>query len=87
MWKTKAKEDAINLPEVKESDKVSKANIESLNPEKALEHYPEAEKNEIINLANSIDVTKIENVMDYGSTVFKKSFEHNGEFLKRKKIL
>lgn len=87
MWKkTKVKEDEINLPEVQDTDKASVANIQSLEPERALKHYPENEKNEIINLANNIDVTKIENVMNYGSVIFEKSFEHNGQFLKRKKV-
>lgn len=49
---------------------------------KALASYTQKEQKEIMELASAIDVRKIENVMSYGSTALKATFEQCGEFLK-----
>ena len=53
-----------------------------LNWQKALEKFSEEEQQEIAELSAKIDVTKIENVMLYGSTPLKETFEQCGKFLK-----
>lgn len=53
-----------------------------LNCQTALASYSDAEQREIIALAGSIDVTKIENVMNYGATPLKMTFDQCGKFLK-----
>lgn len=53
-----------------------------LNCQAAFASFTEAEKQEILSLADSIDVTKIENVMAYGSVALKSTFDQCGEFLK-----
>jgi len=50
--------------------------------EKALASYTEQEQVEIMDLASSIDVRKIDNVMSYGSVALKATFEQCGAFLK-----
>lgn len=58
-------------------------NIFPVNYQAALSTYTEAEQQEIRSLADRIDVRKIENVMNYGSTPLKRTFEQCGEFLKK----
>lgn len=53
-----------------------------LNCETAFSCYTEAEQREIMELANSIDVTERAKVLNYGSVALKKTFEQCGEFLK-----
>lgn len=53
-----------------------------INCKTAMASYTEAEQNEIMALANSIDVRKIENVMSYGSVALKATFDQCGAFLK-----
>lgn len=53
-----------------------------LNIEKALECYSEAERKEIMELSEHIDVKKVENLMNYGSSALVKTFEQCGQFLK-----
>lgn len=53
-----------------------------LNCEQALATYSEKERQEILELANSIDVRKTENVMSYGSIALKRTFDQCGGFLK-----
>ena len=49
---------------------------------KAFASYTEQEQKEIMELANAIDVRKIDNVMSYGSVALKATFEQCGAFLK-----
>jgi len=60
-------------------------NVPPLNYEAALSCYTDAERAEIIALSDAIDVRKIENVMNYGNSVLKKTFDSCGEFLKSEK--
>lgn len=60
-------------------------NVPPLNYEAALSCYTDAERAEIIALSDAIDVMKIENVMNYGNSVLKKTFDSCGEFLKSEK--
>lgn len=53
-----------------------------INCEAAMAMFTEAEQQEIMALSNSIDVRKIDNVMNYGSVPLKKTFEQCGKFLK-----
>lgn len=53
-----------------------------LNYEAALASYTESEQQEILTLADNIDLKKIENVMAYGSVALKTTFEQCGKFLK-----
>jgi len=56
-----------------------------INYQTALARYTEEEQKEIIALADSIDVTKLDNVMHYGAPALKSTFEQCGEFLKNKR--
>lgn len=58
------------------------AQVPELKIQAALAALPEAERQEVLALADSIDVRKIDNVMKYGSVVLRKTFEQCGEFLK-----
>ena len=53
-----------------------------LNAKAAFEVLTPDEQKEVSQLADSIDVTRIENVMAYGSEVLRKTFEQCGQFLK-----
>ena len=61
---------------------VTAQDVKPLNCELALANFTEAEKQEIMALADAIDVTKIENVMNYGSDALRATFEQCGKFLK-----
>lgn len=63
----------------------AQANVAPLNYEAALSCYTEAERAEIVALSDAIDVRKIENVMNYGNSVLKKTFDNCGDFLKSEK--
>lgn len=63
----------------------STTQVVPINYQTALATYPEEEQREIMALADSIDVTKLDNVMHYGSTALKSTFEQCGEFLKNKR--
>lgn len=56
-----------------------------LNYQKAFASFSEAEKQEVMALSNSIDLTKIDNVMNYGAAPFIDTFEQCGEFLKKER--
>ena len=56
-----------------------------LNIDKALASYTEAERKEIMDLANQIDAKKVDNLMNYASNVLLGTFEASGEFLKNEK--
>ncbi len=58
------------------------ADVIPINYQQALASYTEAERQEIVALADSIDVRKVENVMSYGSTALKRTFDQCGSFLK-----
>jgi len=53
-----------------------------LNVQQALSAYTEAERQEVMALADSIDVRKLENVMNYASVPLKRTFDQCGSFLK-----
>lgn len=53
-----------------------------LKVEAALAKYSEEDQKKIRELADSIDVTQIEKVMNYGATPLKMTFEQCGRFLK-----
>lgn len=61
---------------------VTKTDVVPINYQQALASYTEQERQEIIALADNIDVRKIENVMSYGSVPLKKTFDQCGSFLK-----
>lgn len=63
----------------------TEADIVPLNCKQALASYSEAERQEILELADSIDVRKTENVMNYGSIALKRTFDQCGGFLKNEK--
>lgn len=53
-----------------------------LNVQQALSAYTETERQEVMALADSIDVRKLENVMNYASVPLKRTFDQCGSFLK-----
>lgn len=53
-----------------------------LNHQTAMAAFSEQEQKEILALADAIDVTKIENVMNYGAVPLKSTFDQCGKFLK-----
>lgn len=61
------------------------ADVLPINIEAAFNSLEPAEQQEITALADSIDVTKFDNVMSYGSEVLKKTFDQCGQFLKSEK--
>ena len=61
---------------------VTEQDVKPLNYEAALSCFSDEEKQEIIRLAEEIDVHRIENVMNYGSVALKATFEQCGRFLK-----
>lgn len=56
-----------------------------LNYQKALASYSQEEQREILALADSIDVTRTDNVMNYGAIAVKDTFEQCGRILKEAK--
>lgn len=64
---------------------VTTTDVLPLNYDQALASYTEAERQEIVALADSIDVRKVENVMSYGSTALKQTFNQCGNFLKNER--
>lgn len=70
--------DAMAVP-VKPSDVVP------LNYEAALASYSPEEQKEIMDLAASIDVRRIDNVMHYGGSVLKSTFDQCGALLKEER--
>ena len=80
--KTVERTDAIDLDVVvpEKADEVI-----PLNYQTALASYTEEEQREILALADSIDVRRIENVMSYGAVPLKNTFEQCGKFLKSEK--
>ena len=58
------------------------SDVAPLDPQKAFFALTVEEQQEVANLADSIDVTRFENVMAYGSEVLKRTFDQCGQFLK-----
>ena len=56
--------------------------VPPINVTTAFEVLTPEEQHEVTQLAESIDVTRLENVMAYGSEVLMKTFEQCGQFLK-----
>lgn len=56
-----------------------------LNYQAALASFEEEERQEILALADKIDVTQIEKVMNYGSKPLRDTFEQSGAFLKKER--
>ncbi len=56
--------------------------IVPINYQQALASYSEEDRQEILNLAASIDVRELDKVMSYGSIAMKRTFEQCGSFLK-----
>lgn len=63
----------------------TQTDVAPINYQKALASYSEEERQEILALADSIDVTRSENVMGYGATAIKDTFEQCGKILKEAK--
>lgn len=61
---------------------VASKDVVPLNCETALDSFSEAERQEVLALADSIDVKKIDNAMNYGAVALKKTFDQCGSFLK-----
>ena len=59
-----------------------KTNVPPINLEPAFNALTPEEQQEVSQLADSIDVTRLDNVMAYGSEVLRKTFEQCGQFLK-----
>lgn len=66
----------ISMPEK------SSTSVVPINYQQALASFSEEEQKRILQLADSIDVRKIDNVMSYGSEPLIKTFEQTGDFLK-----
>ncbi len=66
------KKDMNLTPEVKE---IQEVDVLPINSKKALEAMTPEERQEVVNLAQSIDVTMIENVMNYGSNILTQTFD------------
>ena len=58
------------------------SDVAPLDPQKTFFALTVEEQQEVANLADSIDVTRFENVMAYGSEVLKRTFDQCGQFLK-----
>lgn len=65
--------------------KADTTDIVPLNYQKAFASFSEAEKQEVMELSNSIDLTKADNVMNYGAAPFIATFEQCGDFLKKER--
>lgn len=63
----------------------TQTDVAPINYQKALASYSEEERQEILALADSIDVTRSENVMGYGAIAIKDTFEQCGRILKEAK--
>lgn len=59
-----------------------KAKVPPINVDAAFNALTPEEQQEVSQLADSIDVTRLDNVMAYGSEVLRKTFEQCGQFLK-----
>ena len=74
-------EDAVNAVSELPTPAVQQE-VVPLNYEAALASLPEAEQKEVLALADSIDVRKIDNVLNYGAIPLKQTFDQCGAFLK-----
>ena len=64
---------------------VKPSDVVPLNYEAALASYSPEEQKEIMDLSASIDVRRIDNVMHYGGTVLKTTFDQCGALLKEER--
>ena len=64
------------------TETITSTDVAPLDAQKAFMALTVEEQQEVANLADSIDVTRFENVMAYGSEVLKKTFDQCGQFLK-----
>lgn len=64
------------------TETTTSTDVAPLDAQKAFMALTVEEQQEVANLADSIDVTRFENVMAYGSEVLKKTFDQCGQFLK-----
>ena len=64
---------------------VAKTEVLPLNYQKAFASFSEAEKQEVMALSDSIDLTKTDNVMNYGAAPFIDTFQQCGELLKKER--
>lgn len=77
---------AENMATISQSAIVTKrADIKPIEPHAALATYPKEEQEKILALAEQIDMKKFENVMNYGSTVFEKTFQDAGALIKKER--
>ena len=77
--------EAIGILETLTEVPTKPEDVVPLNIDKALASYTEAERKEIMDLANQIDVRKVDNLMNYASNVLLGTFDACGEFLKNEK--
>lgn len=71
-----------NLNLVPEPNVAQNVKIVPLNVEDAFKTFTEKQKEDVLKLADSIDVTQLENVLSYGSSVIKENFNQCGGILK-----
>lgn len=76
---------AENIGVIVEVVPTSQTEVIPINYQKALASYSEEERQEILALADSIDVTRSDNVMSYGAIAIKDTFEQCGRILKEAK--
>lgn len=62
-----------------------RSEIKPIEPHAALATYPKEEQEKILALADQIDMRKFENVMNYGSAVFEKTFQEAGALIKKER--
>ena len=83
---TERTEKSLNAPLVAQADaNAPLENVVQLNHQAALASFTEEERKEVLALADSIDVMKVENVMNYGSVALKRTFDQCEKFLKEEK--
>lgn len=61
---------------------ITSEDVIPLNCEQSLARFSEEERQEILDLADSIDVRKSKNIKSYGSIAMKQTFDQCGSFLK-----
>ena len=72
----------VSMEERLDGEVLTRKDVLPINIQAAYDSLEPAEQQKITEVANSIDVTKFDNVMAYGSEVLRKTFEQCGQFLK-----
>lgn len=72
----------VSMEERLDSEVLTRKDVLPINIQAAYDSLEPTEQQKITEVANSIDVTKFDNVMAYGSEVLRKTFEQCGQFLK-----